>query len=111
MTMSSEDAINTENKECFFYFKYQMKLEFIPFIEQEIREFLEICSTKVYDPKHRTSILRVLQKRIKQIDHFYQRFWNDYRMQQVLTSRKLLIDFVKLHHSLLFISKDSDPRN
>ncbi len=40
----------------------------------------------------------VLNKRIKDIDFFFNKNWSDYRAQQILRSRKLLIDFCKKYH-------------
>ena len=34
---------NKTYKKCFYYFKYEMKIEFIPHIEEEIQEFLKLC--------------------------------------------------------------------
>ncbi len=46
-----------------------------------------------------------LRKRIEDIDHFFYSNWNDYRIQQVLRSRKFLVDFTKKYHHFLAIKK------
>lgn len=33
--------------EPLFYFKFEMRLEFIPFIEQEIKEFITFIENKI----------------------------------------------------------------
>lgn len=99
------------NKICIFYFKYQMKLEFIPYIEKEIKEFVAIVQKKIQQPELREQILVVIKKRVKQIDVFFQKNWNDYRVQQILRSRKMLTDLIMKYHELFAIPKDVDQRD
>lgn len=40
----------------------------------------------------------VINKRIRDIDSFFNKNWSDYRTQQILRSRKLLTDFCKKYH-------------
>jgi hypothetical protein len=77
-----EGEAREEHSKCFFYFKYQMKLEFIPYVEQEIQEFLDLGEAKVQQPARRPRILVALKRRIQQIDAFFQKYWSDYRIQQ-----------------------------
>ena len=51
----------------------------------------------------------VITRRLAQIDHFYHKNWNDYRIQQILRSRKLLIDFTKQYHHLLATEEPEEP--
>ena len=39
--------------------------------------------------------MKVLNKRLADIDLFFNKNWNDYRAQQVLRSRKMLVEFIK----------------
>lgn len=78
-----------------------MKIEFIPHIEEEIEEFLEVCHQKVHQPTYRAQIVGLINKKISDIDRFFHRNWNDYRIQLLLRSRKMLVDFTKLYHEYL----------
>jgi hypothetical protein len=75
-----------------------MKIEFIPHIEEEIEEFLEVCHQKVHTPAYRLQIVGLINKRINDIDRFFHRHWNDYRVQLLMRSRKMLVDFTKQYH-------------
>lgn len=44
--------------------------------------------------------MKVLNKRIADIDIFFNKNWNDYRAQQILRSRKLLVEFCKKYNIL-----------
>jgi hypothetical protein len=35
-------------RECFFYFRYQMRIEFIPYIEEEIEHFIDLCEDRAH---------------------------------------------------------------
>jgi hypothetical protein len=82
-----------------FYFKFEMRLEFIPFIEQEIKEFIVFSESQLNKIEQIPKILIILNKRIKDIDRFYDENWNDYRTQQILRSRQFLVEFCKRNHS------------
>lgn len=85
-----------------FYFKYQLTIELIPYVEIEVNDFLQ-HSRKVLqrEPAHAHTILKCLHKKLRQIDHFYEKHYLDYRTHFILTSRKLLTDFMKQHIYLL----------
>lgn len=48
-----------------------MRLEFIPFIEQEIKEFITFSEQKINNIEHIPQILAIINKRIRDIDKFY----------------------------------------
>jgi hypothetical protein len=48
-----------------------------------------------------------LKKRVKQIDKFFHKHWNDYRAQQILRGRKMLLDITKKYHHLFALAKDT----
>jgi hypothetical protein len=54
----------------------------------------------VHEDGARERIIVVLNKRIKDIDYFFNKNWSDYRAQQILRSRKLLTDFYKKYHEI-----------
>jgi len=44
--------------------------------------------------------MKVLNKRIADIDSFFNKNWSDYRSQQIFRSRKILAEFCKKYNSL-----------
>ena len=67
---------------------------------------MNLCERKVHDVEAREQILVVLNKRVEQIDAFFHKYWNDYRVQQILRGRKMLTDLTKKYHHLFAIPKD-----
>lgn len=48
-----------------------MRLEFIPFVEQEIKDFILLAEGKIKEEENIPQILLILNKRIRDIDRFY----------------------------------------
>lgn len=49
----------------------------------------------------RSQIMIIIRKRISDIDNFFDDHWSDYRAQQILRARIMMVTFVKKYHHLL----------
>ena len=56
-----------------FYFRYQLSLELIPYVELEVRDFIQFCEQEQLqaDQGKAASVRKVMLKKIKQLDRFY----------------------------------------
>jgi hypothetical protein len=55
-----------------FYFRYQLSLELIPYVELEVRDFIQFCEQELQaDQGKAASVRKVMLKKIKQLDRFY----------------------------------------
>ena len=87
-----------------FYFQYELKLEFIPYVEEEVKGFIAHMENKIHAlSREETDTLRaVIQKKIKQINAFYRAHYDDYRAHLSLRVRAILEDFW-VHHLEYFL--------
>lgn len=83
------------------YFRFQLKLEMIPYFEEEIEQYIGKLTTNLstMSLQDKETVKKLLIKKVQQIENFYDHNYLDFRAQMVLKSRKLIIDFMQKYES------------